>query len=87
MGQKFLIDTNIIIDYTSNLFDDIGSAFVENIFNTDFNISVIVKIEALGYNDVPAKIRLLEDFIATSTLYPLDDIVTQKTIALRRIKK
>ncbi len=31
--------------------------------------------------------KLLEDFISTSTVIPLDDIVTQKTIELRKIKK
>ena len=48
MGQRFLIDTNVIIDYTSNLIPDNGTAFVENIFNTAFNTSVVVKIEVLG---------------------------------------
>jgi len=87
MGQRFLIGTNVIIDYTCNLMPDKGTAFVENIFNTAFNTSVVVKIEVLGYNDVPAKMQLLEKFLASATLIPLDDAVTQKTIELRRIKK
>ena len=87
MGQRFLIDTNVIIDYTSNLLPDKGTAFVENIFNTAFNTSVVVKIEVLGYNDAPAKMQLLEEFLAAATVFPLDDAVTQKTIELRRIKK
>jgi toxin FitB len=64
-----------------------GTAFVENIFNTAFNTSVIVKIEVLGYNDIPAKMQLLEEFLASATIFPLDDSVTQKTIELRRTKK
>lgn len=87
MGQRFLIDTNVIIDYTSNLIPSNGTAFVENIFNTAFNTSVVVKIEVLGYNDAPAKMQLLEEFLASATIFPLDDAVTQKTIELRRIKK
>lgn len=87
MGQRFLIDTNVIIDYISNRLDDKGSAFAENIFNTGFNTSIVVKIEALGYNDAPAKMQLLEEFLATAVIYPLDDAITQKTIELRRIKK
>lgn len=87
MGQRFLIDTNVIIDYTSNRLDDKGSAFAENIFNTGFNTSIVVKIEVLGYNDAPAKMQLLEEFLATATIYPLDNAITQKTIELRRIKK
>lgn len=87
MGKRFLIDTNVIIDYTANLFDDKGSAFVENIFNTGFTISVVVKIEALGYHNDTVKMHLLEEFLATATIFPLDDVVTQKTIELRRVKK
>ena len=87
MGQEFLIDTNVIIDYTANKLDDKASAFVENIFNTGFNISVIVKIEVLGYNDVLSKMQPLEDFIATANIFLLDEAITQKTIELRRIKK
>jgi len=87
MGQRFLIDTNVIIDYTSNLIAGNGTAFVENIFNTAFNTSVVVKIEVLGYNDAPAKMQLLEEFLSSATIYPLDDAITQKTIELRRIKK
>lgn len=67
--------------------DDKGSAFVENIFNTGFTISVVIKIEALGYNDYPAKMHRLEEFLDTAIILPLDDAVTQKTIELRRIKK
>jgi predicted nucleic acid-binding protein len=87
MGKRYLIDTNVIIDYTSNILSNEVCDFVENIFNADFNISVVVKIEALGYNEEATKMKLLEDFISTSTVIPLDDIVTQKTIELRKIKK
>ena len=41
----------------------------------------------LGYNDAPAKMQLLEEFLASATTFPLDDAVTKKTIELRRIKK
>lgn len=87
MGQRFLIDTNVIIDYTSNLIPGNGTAFVENIFNTAFNTSVVVKIEVLGYNDVLAKMQLLEEFLSSATIFPLDDAIILKTIELRRIKK
>lgn len=87
MGQNFLIDANVIIDYIFDRLDDKGSAFAENIFNTGFNTSVVVKIEVLGYNDAPAKMQLLEEFLATATVLPLNDVITQKPIKLRRIKK
>ena len=87
MGQRFLIDTNVIIDYTSGKFDNKAAIFAEDIFNTDFNISVVVKIEALGYNELSDKMQLLTDFINTANIFPLDDIVTQKTIELRKNNK
>ena len=53
MGQKFIIDSNVIIDYTASRLPLNGSDFVEEIFNTHFVISVAVKIEVLGFDDVP----------------------------------
>jgi predicted nucleic acid-binding protein len=77
----------VIIDYTSNLLPASACDFVENILNTDFNISIVVKIEALGYNEEATKMKLLEDFISTSEIISLDNNVAQKTIELRKIKK
>lgn len=56
MGQRFIIDSNVIIDYTASRLPQKGSDFAEHVFNTDFLISVAVKIEVLGFDDVPAKI-------------------------------
>ena len=44
MGQRYLIDSNVIIDYTTNILPAKISEFLEQIFNTDFLISAIVKI-------------------------------------------
>jgi predicted nucleic acid-binding protein len=45
---------------------------------------VIVKIEVLGYNDLPEKLIILEEFLSLSNVYQLTDAVTEKTIQLRR---
>ena len=81
------MDSNVLIDYIALRLPRTGSDFVENIFNTYFLISVAVKIEVLGYNDVPDKMRTMEEFVDTATVLPLDDIVTHKTIELRRLHK
>jgi len=47
MGQRYLIDTNVIIDFSGGRLTQKGGDFVELLFNTDFLISVIVKIEVL----------------------------------------
>lgn len=84
MGQKYLIDSNIIIDYTALRIPQTGSDFVEELFNTDFQISVVVKIEVLGFNDIGNKLTLMEEFINTATILSLNDEITQQTISLRR---
>jgi predicted nucleic acid-binding protein len=41
----------------------------------------------LGYNDIPYKMETMENFVAMSQTIPLDDPITQRTIALRRKHK
>ena len=87
MGKKYLIDSNVLIDYTSNLLSREGFDFIENILNHDFNISVIVEIEVLGYDGEKTKMNLLENFLGLANILPLDSIVTKKTIELRKSYK
>jgi predicted nucleic acid-binding protein len=87
MGQRFIIDSNVIIDYTASRLPVKGSDFVEQIFNDDFMISVAVKIEVLGFDDAPTKLLTMEEFVNTATVLPLDEAVTKQTILLRRLYK
>ena len=50
MGKRYLIDTNILIEYSSNYLPIKAQNFVSKIIDEDFNISVINKIEILGHN-------------------------------------
>ena len=84
MGQRYLIDSNVIIDFSSNRLTAKGSDFVEEIFNRDFLISVIVKIEVLGFDDIPLKMAAMEDFIGMAKVIPMDEKITDTTIKLRR---
>ena len=85
MGQKYLIDSNVLIDYMSDLIPAKGSDFVENLFNTQFLISVVTKIEVLGYNDLPHKMSAMSNFVSLSEILPLNETVTEKTIELKRL--
>jgi len=87
MGQGYLLDANVLIDYTANLLPDNGKQKVTGIIDDGFNISVVVKIEVLGYDDLPSKMKQLEAFLDLATVYPLDSDVTAKTIYLRRMYK
>lgn len=87
MGQRFVVDSNVIIDYAANRFSTTAANFVEDVFNYDFLISVAVKIEVLGFNDVPEKLAAMEEFVDNATVIPLDQAVTKQTIELRRLYK
>ena len=87
MEQRYLMDTNVLIDYTALRLPQSSSDFVQNLFDNDFLMSVIAKIELLGYNDLPHTMTALEEFVDTATILPLDKSVVQRTIELRRLYK
>ena len=87
MGQKYLLDTNVIIDFTANLLPLKAKQKISNIIDEEFIISVVNKIELLGYNDMSDKMKHLETFLDLSLVMPLDETVSDKTIQLRRINK
>jgi predicted nucleic acid-binding protein len=84
MGKRHLIDSNVLIDYTALRLPEKGSDFVENLFDSDFLISVATKIEVLGFNDLPEKLLAMEEFVNSATTLTLDELVTNQTIQLRR---
>ena len=84
MGQKYLIDTNVISHLFADRLPQQGKDFVAAVINTDFVISVAVEIEVLTYHETPTKMPLIEEFIQLATILPLDKEVTKKAIELRR---
>jgi len=85
MGQRFLIDSNCIIDFTAKIIPQTGQNFISQVIDEKFLISSIVKIEVLGFNEnIPAKTLELKEFLELATILPLDDLVIEKTINLRK---
>ena len=87
MGKRYLIDSNVIIDYSASRLSKNSSDFIELLFNNDFLFSVVVKIEVLGFSDLPDKLDALERFIDTATLLYLDDQVTKKQLNSEEVLK
>jgi len=89
MGRtQYLIDTNAVIELLKGHLPSKGDEWLENIVGENLHhLSVINKIELLGFNGAPAEIQLLEDFIAASNVLPLTEAVVQKTIDIRRNHK
>jgi hypothetical protein len=85
MEQRFLIDTNVIIDNFGNKLPDKSKAFL---YSIDLTVSVVTKIEVLGWLKASQKqLQPLHDFMEVMNILPIDDEVVDKTIELRQRKK
>jgi len=87
MGQQYLIDSNAVIDYLSGKIPEKGMLFMNQVINDIPNISVITKIEVLGYKTTPEAYQLLSGFVDDSVVIGLTDDVVNQTIEIRKEKK
>ncbi len=88
MGTKYLIDTNVVIEFLGAKLPDSGSRWLENLVENDLHcLSVINQIELLGFNGQPDEMQTLEDFINETETLPLSDKVVLKTIDIRKSHK
>lgn len=87
MGQQYLIDSNAVIDYLSGKIPEKGMAFMNQVINNIPNISVITKIEVLGYRTTPEAYKLLSGFVEDSVVIGLSDEIVERTIEIRKNKK
>jgi len=85
MGKKYLMDTNAIIEFLGGSLPNSANQWIENIIDDNTqHVSIINKIELLGFNGPPNEMMILQDFIDCTNVIPLDDLVTAKTIELRK---
>jgi predicted nucleic acid-binding protein len=85
MEQRYLIDTNVIIDNFGNKLPAKASAFV-NSFN--LVLSAVTKVEVLGWlNATKEQLKPLYAFMETASVLFIDEVVIEKTIAIRQTKK
>lgn len=88
MGQRILLDTNCVIYYLNGVLPQSAKDALNVRLAIEANISVISKIELLGYSPLRnASMQPVQNFVDNATVFPLDEIVVQKTIEIRRIKK
>jgi predicted nucleic acid-binding protein len=88
MGEKYLIDSNSVVDYLGKKLPDSGMVFMNPIIDAVANISVITKIEVLGFRMTENEHeKLLEDFMHDAVVLALNDLVIDKTIQIRREHK
>lgn len=82
MGKHFLLDTNVVIDYMGNRLPDRSKTLLADIFDDEINISVINKIELLGFSKIE---QVLIDFVNCANIYHMNDGVVDKTIEVRKL--
>ncbi len=82
--QRYLIDTNAIIDYLGNKITATGMQFMNTVINEVPNISVITKIEVLGFNTTIDEYQLLADFMDDANIIELSKEVADICIDLRK---
>lgn len=83
--EKYLIDTNVVIDFLGELLPEKALSKMDEIIDKDFYLSVINKIELLGFEGIKEDEELLfHEFINTSILLELNSKIIDKTIDLRK---
>ena len=87
MGMNMLVDSNVIIDYVSNRIPEKSAKQLDIYFNSNFSVSIISKIEVLGFNTLDYEMEQLESFIQLSSIVYIDEAVADKTIEIRRMKR
>ena len=82
--MAYLIDTNIIIYYFNGLTDDEA---IHTILGDSFNISIITKIEFLGWGQFAADLEShakAREFISHATIFDLKEAIAEQAILLRQ---
>ena len=87
MGQQYLIDSNVVIDYLSGNMSAKGMNFMNRIVNDTPKMSVITKIEVLGYQTTQEANYLLSSFINDLIVISLQEEIVDHTIEIRKKHK
>jgi predicted nucleic acid-binding protein len=88
MGTNYLIDTNIAIYLLNGSLNENALRFIEPIINDVYNLSVITKIELLGFAFPDTdKLSDTKNFINDGILIALNDDIVEQTITLRQLYK
>jgi len=80
----YLFDTNILIYWWADEIPPNQVPRIEHLLKTSFNISIITRIEFLGFPDFSGDLRQkARDFLSYAVVLPLTPEVAERTIVLR----
>ena len=88
MGTKYLLDSNSVIELLSNSLPEKTALRIQNIIDSDdYFLSIITRIEVLGYNGGPEEMSQTSEFIQDSMVVGLEEAIILRTISLRKLLK
>ena len=88
MGKEYLIDTNILIYYYDDQLPSKTVEMVDDIFSKSFNISIITKIEFLGWQNYDERqYQKAVLFAEGAQVFFLTESIAKKAIELKRKKR
>jgi predicted nucleic acid-binding protein len=57
---------------------------MDKLVNEELNVSIIAKIEVMGFNGDLSEMQKLNNFLKLATMFYIDDSIADKTIDLRK---
>jgi predicted nucleic acid-binding protein len=84
MGKRYLIDSNILIEFAGELLPEAVYDLLTDIIDKDFNISFINKIEVLGHRTAN---EAWSNFINHAVIIMANDDIIEQTILIRKKRK
>ena len=85
---KYLIDSNVIVNYTSEKFPEKAMIFLADVIDGIPNISVITKIETRSWRSaIIQEEESIKSFVNFSNIIALSDNIVEKCIEIRRNHK
>ena len=79
-----MIDTNVVVNFSERNLQPAARAFVVSVIDSEFCLSVINKIELLGFS---VQRNDIVELVDAAEVIGLTDAVVEKTIAIRRSKR
>jgi len=86
--DRYIIDSNVIVNYTSEKYSKKAMSFLADVIDEIPNISVITKIEVLSWRSaIMQEEENMRLFVNSLNLIRLSDIIVEKCIEIRRNHK
>jgi hypothetical protein len=88
MGQRYLLDSNTVIDYIAQLYPNNALKWLNQIIDEEINVSIITKIEVLSFDpEKDESFPILVDFFEAASIFELTSDIVSSTIQIRQKQK